>query len=132
VLLGYRADEDRDTAYLQRLTEKNAHRDLQWFFDDWVYHDPGLPEFRVESVYSRQMGNGYLVTVTVENRGGAGAEVPVILKFEGGEVTKRLEVHADSRSSIRIEVAGAPQEVMVNDGSVPETDTSNNLYKLNH
>jgi hypothetical protein len=132
-LLPYQALEDKDDAYVQRLIEKSAHRDLQWFFDDWVYHDRGLPEFRVDSVYSRPIPEGgYMVTVTLENRGEAGAEVPLSLRFEGGEVTKRLEVRAKSKASIRVEVPAAPQEVVVNDGSVPEIDTSNNLYKLNH
>jgi len=57
------------------------------------------------------------------------------LRFEGGEVTKRLEVRARSKASIRIEAPAAPRDVVVNDGSVPEIDTTNNLYKiesLNH
>jgi len=135
-LFSYHALEDKDKAYVQRLIEKAAHRDLQWFFDDWVYQDRGLPEFRVDSVYSRPIATGgQMVTVTIENRGEAGAEVPLSLRFEGGEVTKRLEVRARSRASIRIEAPAAPREVVVNDGSVPEIDTTNNLYKaesLNH
>ena len=135
-LLSYQALEDKDNAYVQRLIEKSAHRDLQWFFDDWVYHDRGLPEFRVDSVYSRPIPKGgHMVTVTIENRGEAGAEVPLSLRFEGGEVTKRLEVRARSKASIRIEAPAAPRDVVVNDGSVPEIDTTNNLYKiesLNH
>ena len=35
-------------------------------------------------------GTAYVVTVTVENLGDAGAEVPVILKMEQGQITKRL------------------------------------------
>jgi hypothetical protein len=135
-LLSYQAVEDKDNAYLQRLIEKATHRDLQWFFEDWIYHDRGLPEFRVDSVYSRPIPKGgHMVTVTIENRGEAGAEVPLSLRFEGGEVTKRLEVRARSKASIRIEAPAAPRDVVVNDGSVPELDTSNNLYKiesLNH
>jgi hypothetical protein len=29
-----------------------------------------------------------------------------------------------------VEVSGAPQEVVVNDGSVPESDMSNNTFKI--
>ncbi|MGH9530705.1 MAG: hypothetical protein ACRD2S_12395, partial [Terriglobales bacterium] len=50
-LLGYKASEDKDPSYMQHLLEKNSHKDLEWFFDDWVYRDHGLPDFRVESVY---------------------------------------------------------------------------------
>ncbi len=129
--LAYRASEDRDPSYMQRLLEKQSHKDLEWFFDDWVYRDRGLPDFRVESVYPRKLVNGsYLVTVTVENLGDAGAEVPVILRTKDEEIGKRLEVHAKSKASIRIEAASTPLEVVINDGSVPESDMSNNSYKI--
>ena len=131
VLTSYRAIEDKDPAYLQRLVEKATRRDLQWFFDDWVYHDRGLPEFRVDAVFASPLEKGgFLVTVTVENLGNAGAEVPVILKIEGGEIRRQLEVRGKSKASVRIEAASAPQEVTVNDGSVPEGDRSNNTYKV--
>jgi hypothetical protein len=71
-----------------------------------------------------------MVTVSVENLGEAGAEVPVTVHVAGGEVTKRLEVHGKSKNAIRIEVASAPVEVVVNDGSVPESDMSNNVYRV--
>ena len=130
-LLGYHAAEDNDAAYMQRLIEKTTHRDLEWFFDDWVYRDRGLPDFRVDSVYPRPIVNdGYMVTVTVENLGDAGAEVPVTLRTEGGEIARRLEVHAKSKASIRIEAPSMPWEVIVNDGSVPESDMSNNRYRI--
>ena len=130
-LATYRPDQDKESAYLQHLIEAQTHRDLEWFFDDWVYRDRGLPDFRVESAYPRATVNGaYVVTVTIENLGDAGAEVPVTLRMEGGEVTKRLEVHAKSKASIRIEASSAPLEVVVNDGSMPETDASNNVFKI--
>lgn len=130
-LLGYQASEDKDGAYVQRLIEKEGHRDLQWFFDDWVYRDRGLPDFRVDSVYPRPIvGGGYMVTITIENLGDAGAEVPVTLRMESGEVTKRLEVHGKSKAAVRIEAATTPLEVVVNDGSVPESDLGNNVFKI--
>ncbi|MFZ0283856.1 MAG: hypothetical protein WAL32_01375 [Terriglobales bacterium] len=135
-LLSYRANQDKEATYMQRLIASGSKRDLQWFFDDWVYHDRGLPDFRVASVFSRPLENDrFLVTVTVENLGRAGAEVPVVLNVEGGEVRQRLEVRGLSKASVRIETSSQPLEVVVNDGSVPESDTSNNTYKiesLNH
>jgi hypothetical protein len=120
---------------MQKLIEKESHRDLQWFFDDWVYHDRGLPDFRITSVYSNPLpSGGYLVTVSVENLGTAAAEVPVTLHGER-ESTERLVVPAKSKASVRIETAAMPQSATVNDGSVPESDTSNNEFKiesLNH
>jgi hypothetical protein len=130
-LAAYHSDQDKESAYLQHLIEAQTHRDLEWFFDDWVYRDRGLPDFRVESAYPRAtVDGGYVVTVTIENLGEAGAEVPVTLRMERGEVTKRLEVHAKSKASIRIEASSTPKEVVVNDGSVPESDVSNNVVEV--
>jgi hypothetical protein len=130
-LAAYRADDDKEPAYMQHLIAAQSQRDLEWFFDDWVYRDRGLPDFRVESAYPRATVDGhYVVTITVENPGDAGAEIPVRLRFEGGEETKRLEVRAKSKAVIRLEASGTPLEVVVNDGSVPESDSTNNTYKI--
>lgn len=130
-LLDYHASDDHDAAYMQRLIEKQTHRDLQWFFDDWVYRDRGLPDFRVDSVYPRPLvEGGYMVTVTIENLGNAGAEVPIILRSATEEIIKRLEVHAKSKATTRVQTASIPLEVIVNDGSVPESDVSNNVFKV--
>ena len=130
-LLSYHANEDKEPTYMQRLVAGNTKRDLQWFFDDWVYHDRGLPDFRVASVFSRPLDAGrFLVTITLENLGRAGAEVPVLLRIEGGEVRQRVEVRGLSKVSVRIEASSKPLEVVVNDGSVPESDMSNNTYKI--
>ncbi len=130
-LAAYRPEQDKDPAYMQHLLEAQSKRDLQWFFDGWVYHDRGLPDFRVESAYTRPTtGGGYVVTVTVENPGDVGAEVPLTMRIEGGEIVKRLEVHAKAKVLIRIECPSTPHEVVVNDGSVPESDSTNNTYKI--
>jgi hypothetical protein len=127
----YRPDQDKEASYVQHLIEAQTHRDLEWFFDDWVYRDRGLPDFRVESAYPRATVDGaYVVTVTIENLGDAGAEVPLTLRMANGEVTKRLEVHAKSKASIRIEASSTPHEVVVNDGSVPESGLSNKVFKV--
>ena len=130
-LSSYHPEQDQNDSYLQKLIEAHTHRDLQWFFDDWVYHDRGLPDFRITSVFSSPMASGgYLVTVTVQNLGSAGAEVPIILEIAGGNATHRLKVLGNAKASIRFEVPAAPQRVTVNDGSVPESDTSNNSYVI--
>jgi hypothetical protein len=126
-LSAYRSDQDREPSYMQRLIESQARRSLEWFFDDWVYRDRGLPDFRVEAAYPRAiLGGGSMVTVTVENLGNAGAEVPVVVRAQGGEVMKRLLAPAKAKASVRIEVPTAPLEATVNDGSVPESDVGNN------
>jgi len=130
-LAAYRPEQDKEPSYIQRLIAAETPRDLEWFFDDWVYRDRGLPDFKVESAFPRKaMTNAFIVTVTVDNLGTAGAEVPVIVKFAGGEVSKRLEVRARDKATIRVEVPSEPQEIVVNDGSVPESDLTNNTFKI--
>jgi hypothetical protein len=127
----YHADDDKEPSYLQRLIQAQTQRDLEWFFDDWVYRDRGLPDFKVASAFTRKtLPEGYMLTITIDNLGAAGAEVPVTVKFEGGEITKRLMVRSKSNGVIRVEVSKPPQEIVVNDGSVPESDTSNNTFKI--
>ena len=127
----YKPEDDKEPSYMPRLISAQTQRDLEWFFDDWVYRDRGLPDFKVESAFSRKtMNNSYMLTMTVENLGSAGAEVPVIIKFHGGELMKRMEVHAKSKATTRIETPSAPQEIIVNDGSVPESSVTNNAFKV--
>lgn len=131
MLFQYSAPEDKSATYMQKLLEKASPRDLEWFLDDWVYRDRGLPDFKVESAFARStLTKSFILTVTVDNLGGAGAEVPVIVKFAGGEVVKRMEVRAKSRATIRVETPAPPQEIVVNDGSVPESDITNNSFKV--
>ena len=130
-LAAYRPEQDKEPSYLPRLIAAQTQHDLEWFFDDWVYRDRGLPDFKVESAFSRQtQTKTYLVTVTVDNLGTAGAQVPVTVKFATGEVTKRLDVLAKNKAVIRIEVPSAPQEIVANDGSVPESKMTNNVFKI--
>ena len=125
----YRADQDRAPSYVQKLIAAQTGRDLEWFFDDWIYRDKGLPDFRIESANARALvGGGYVIAITVDDLGAAGAEVPVLVNFDGGSVTKRLEVRAKSKATIRIEIPAAAKEVIVNDGSVPESDATNNKF----
>jgi hypothetical protein len=130
-LAAYRADADNTPAYLQHLIEAQTKRDLGWFFDDWVYRDRGLPDFHLAAVYPWEPSTkAYVVTVTVENLGTAGAEVPLILNMEQGQVTQRLLVPGKSKATMRMEAISAPQEIVLNDGSVPESDMRNNVYKI--
>lgn len=131
-LHNYKAEDDKDALYLQRLVEAQAHRDLTWFFDDWVYRDRGLPDLRVASVFSRDvLSGGSMVTVTVENLGGAAVETAVILRMTTKDAVEKLMVPGKSKASVRILAGSTPVKAIVNDGSVPESDMRNNEYSLN-
>jgi hypothetical protein len=127
----YRAADDKDPKYVEQLIETAAKRDLGWFFDDWVYRDRGLPDFRVQSVHPWKTEKGVqFITVTFENLGDAGAEVPFTVIFEGGEITQRIELRANGTATTRVQMAGTPSELRVNDGSVPESDFANNVFAI--
>ncbi|MBZ5646284.1 MAG: hypothetical protein LAN37_03555 [Acidobacteriia bacterium] len=130
-LHAYKADDDREPSYMQRLIEAESKRKLEWFFDDWIYRDRGLPDFHVDSAYPRAtLAGGYILTIAVEDRGDAGAEVPVTVETAHGAVTRRLEVHAHDKAFVRIEVPEAPRRVIVNDGSVPEVLRKDNVFEV--
>ncbi len=126
----YRAADDKDPKYVEQLFSSVAKRDLGWFFDDWVYHDRGLPDLLVQSAHRWKTDKATMITVTLENRGAAGAEVPFTVRCQGGEVTARVEVRAKSTATTRVQLPGAPSEIVVNDGSVPESDLTNNVFKI--
>ena len=131
----YDPESDKEPSYIQKLLEKNSHKDLEWFFDDWVYQDRGLPEFTASNGYARPSLQGiFLVSATIENKGGAAAEVPVIVHTDSGDVPTRQRVPAHSKVAVRIEVGSRPIDLTVNDGSVPEADRSDNTtpIKIGH
>lgn len=122
---------DREASYMQRLLEKTSHKNLEWFFDDWVYQDRGLPEFTISNGYARPSLQGiYLVSATIANSGSAAADVPIMVRTDSGEVISRLQVPAKGKTAARIEVGSRPIEVTVNDGSVPEADRSDNTIPV--
>jgi hypothetical protein len=131
-LQAYRMDAklDSDPAGFEHALEKSSHKDLRWFFNDWVYRDRGLPDLSIVSVTPSQLTSraglpaGWLVAVDVRNDGYAAAEVPVTVRSNKASETQRLRIPGRSSSSVRIVFADKPQQVEVNDGGVPETQTS--------
>jgi hypothetical protein len=137
-LQAYRLDPslDRDPSALQRTLERTSHTDLAWFFNDWVYRDPGLPDLTIVNVAPSPLEPhngrpaGWLVAVDVRNDGAAVADVPVTVRSSTSTETQRLRIPARSSASIRIVFPGAPAEVLVNDGSVPESLTPTHTLQL--
>jgi hypothetical protein len=130
-LQAYRTDKlDSDPKEFQRVLERTAKRDLAWFFDDWVYRDRGLADLSIANVTPRPLdkigdkGKGFLVSVEVKNDGDAAAEVPVTVRSGTLTSTQRLRIAGRSSASTRVVFEGTPDEVIVNDGSVPEVTAS--------
>jgi hypothetical protein len=132
-LAKYRAVDDRDSAYVQRLIEAElpAKRDLEPFFDDWVYRDRGLPQLRVDSAYVRKTLDEQTVTaVTIENLGDAWCEVPVAVGSKNGENAVRVVVPAKGKTIVRVQFESTPTQAEVNDGSVPEAELRDNVIPV--
>ncbi len=133
-LAAYHAEADKEPTYFQKLLEAQTKRDLEWFFDDWVYRDRGLPDFRIDTAFSRKLlagnGNEYEVTATIEDLGAAGAEVPVVVESAHGERSVRVVVRVHDKGYARVGLPELPTRVVVNDGSVPEGKTGNNVYEF--
>lgn len=132
-LAKYRAADDRDSAYVQRLIEAElpAKRDLEPFFDDWVYRDRGLPQLRVDSAYVRKtLGEQTVTAVTIENLGDAWCEVPVAVGSKSGENAVRVVVPAKGKTIVRVPFESTPTQAEVNDGSVPEAERRDNVIPV--
>ncbi len=120
----YRAQmkQEIEPSLFQKIVEKVSKKDLEWFFDDWVYRDLGLPDLSIANVVPRAVlgKSEYLVAVEVANDGFAAAQVPVTVRSGTVSITEQLLVPARSHATTRILFEVRPEEVQVNDGSVPE------------
>jgi hypothetical protein len=129
-------DRDRDPKEFQRVLEQCSHKDLNWLFDDWVYRDHGLPDLTIANVTPRQLpaqglkGPSWFISVEVRNNGDAAAEVPVTIRSGALTATERLRIMGRSSASTRIVFEGTPDEVIVNDGSVPEVGAAMHIKRL--
>jgi hypothetical protein len=125
-LRAYQPGSDTAGAGFEQVLEQASGKDLKWFFDDWVYHDRGLPDLSIAGVYPNKasVAGSYIVAVDVSNSGTAEAQVPVSVSSVTTTVTEMLRIPAKSKVSHRFVLQGQPQEVAVNDGTVPEVEAS--------
>jgi len=129
-LQAYVPEEDHEPSYFQTLLQKASNKNLEWFFDDWVYRDTGLPDLHILSAYWRPIlnknssGKNYLVSVDVQNDSFCAAEVPVTVSSAFSSQTRELLIPAHTRSALRMLLDSKPAQVVVNDGSVPEVESS--------
>jgi hypothetical protein len=125
------------TPFEKLLEASEAHPGLAWFFADWVDADKGLPDLTIEGVFptSASAGN-WLVAVHVANAGYASAEVPVTVRSGTGSdarsVTQRVKIPARGITVQRILIQGKPTEVQVNDGTIPETQASVHVTRIDY
>jgi hypothetical protein len=119
------------------------HLDLGWFFADWVDADKGLPDLSIAGVYpSPEQAGNWLVAVDLANAGYAAAEISVTVRTGSGSgavsgpdsgatsVTRHVLVPSRGKVTERILILGKPTEVQANDGTVPETQASVHVTRL--
>lgn len=131
-LQAYDPSLDHTPGYFEQLLEKASGKDLHWFFDSWVNHDRGLPDLEITHVYPSAANLGEtLVAIDITNHGYAACEVPVTVRSgTAAAITDRVRVPAHGVVTHRMEIAGQPTEVQVNDGSVPEVAATVHVTKL--
>jgi hypothetical protein len=124
-------DSPHDQAVVfEHLIEQTSHKDLAWFFNDWVLHDRGFPDLNIVDVTPRQLpagkghDSGWVVAVTVRNDGAATAQVPLIIRAGDFSVTRQMRIPGLGSATERFVVEERPTQVLVNDGSMPEIRTS--------
>jgi hypothetical protein len=116
----------------EKLLEATASRpDLAWFFADWVDADKGLPDLSIDGVFpTTASSDNWLVAVHLGNAGYAAADVPVTVRSATASVTQRVRIPAHGKTVQRFLIQGKPTEVQANDGTVPETQASVNITRL--
>ncbi|MGC2163323.1 MAG: hypothetical protein WA634_15555 [Silvibacterium sp.] len=129
-LQAYDPAEDTTPDYFQKLVERASdpgpnpgpNKNLQWFFDSWVYRDRGLPDLSIAAFHASPAAYGgqYLAAIDIMNDGFAEAEVSVTVHSHSGTLTDRVLLPGKTRTVYRMLVQGQPDAVIVNDGTVPE------------
>ncbi|HTH53732.1 MAG TPA: hypothetical protein VL495_07270 [Edaphobacter sp.] len=125
-----------DPHAFQRVLEAASHKDLASVFDDWVYNDRGLADLSIVSVTPRSMparngkGVSWLVAVEIHNAGGVSVDVPVTVRSGTLTSTEHVQIGPRSTVSTRVVFEGTPDEVQVNDGTIPETATPIHIRKI--
>jgi len=120
------AEHPEDPHEFQRVLEQSYGKPLGCVFDDWVYNDRGLADLSIvgvtpRSLTSKAKATSWLVAVEIRNQGNVNVEVPVTVRSGNLTATERVRIAPQSTTSTRILFEGTPQEVLVNDGTVPET-----------
>lgn len=123
-LASYDPAADTTPDYFEKLVEQASGKDLSWFFKNWVYQDRGLPDLAITGFHSSPAAykGQYIAAVDIMNNGFAETEVPVTVRSAGNSLTERVLLPGKTRTVHRMLVQGQPDQVIVNDGTVPEVE----------
>ena len=128
-LRSYNPALDREPSYFQRTVQSAHAKSLEWFFDDWIYRDRGLPDLDIANVYTRALllhggAKKYLTSVEVRNDGSCAAQVPVSVQTIDAQDAASVFVPAQGKATVRVVMQNPAQTITVNDGTVPEVGTA--------
>jgi len=125
------ASVDTPHSFQAALKTNVPGKNLGWLFADWIDADHGLPDLTIDKVFPNAVqSRNWLVSVTISNAGYAAVEVPVTVRSATNNTTERVLVPARGMVTPRILVQGKPTEAQVNDGTIPETQASVHVTRL--
>lgn len=133
-LQAYKPAADTTPAYFQGLIQQASGKHLQWFFENWVYHDRGLPDLAIASVHTSPTSTSglYLTAVDIVNNGYAETNVPVTVSSANNTLTERVLLPPQTHTVQRMIVQGIPDQVTVNNGIVPEVAADIHKLSINN
>lgn len=124
-LQAYRPADDTQPDYFQHLVQQAGGHDLGWFFTNWVDEDRGLPDLSITGVYPSNASHlQVLVAIDIANDGYVEASVPITVKGSDTQTTNLVHVPAHGHVTQRVLFQEQPSEVDLNDGTVPEVQTT--------
>lgn len=116
------------TADLQRLAEEVAGRDLERFFQDWLY-TAEFVDYGIGRVTKRGQSGGYLTEIELVRRGGAALPVEVVALTSDGEELKQIWPADEPEGKIEFESASPLKEVRVDPREVtPDVNRLDNFW----
>jgi len=131
-LQAYRPADDTQPDYFEHVLEQAGAHDLGWFFSNWVEEDRGLPDLSISGVYpSPEAHLQVLVAVDISNDGYVEATVPLTVKGPDTQTTSWVRVPAHGHVTQRVLFQEEPSEVDLNDGTVPEVQTTMHQKLIN-
>ncbi len=120
----------------EHLIEQTSHKDLSWFFNDWVFRDRGLPDLTIATVEPRLLeaskghDTGWLVAITVRNEGAAAAQVPLTVRAGDVSVTRTIHINGLASTTERVVIEAKPTQILLNGGTMPELRESNHTLNV--
>ncbi len=105
----YRGSAFRPSTWedIRKAFEKASGKNLEWFFDEWVFR-PGAPGLSLGEVTLKRHGKGFLVTLDIK-QGNPGyiMDLPVVFNTEAGKVRKAVRIEKPA-GKVSVELDSKP------------------------